>query len=106
MIGVPVTSGFISKWYLVLGAIYAGKWVGTSVILISSLLTAVYFWRIIDKIFFIKPKEHSLKKIHEPLSLLIPVYILVGLTIYFGLFPSNLISYTKKAAELLLGTMK
>jgi multicomponent Na+:H+ antiporter subunit D len=106
MIGLPVTSGFISKWYLVLGAITAGKWAGAVVILVSSLLTAVYFWRIIDKIFFINPEKHRIKKVHEPLSLIIPVYILVGLTIYFGIFPSSLISYSEKAAGSLLGIIK
>ena len=48
MIGVPLTVGFISKWYLATGAIDAGMWYLIPVILASSLLTVVYFWRIVE----------------------------------------------------------
>jgi multicomponent Na+:H+ antiporter subunit D len=51
MIGIPPTAGFFSKWYLLLGSIDSGKWVFVAVMLISSLLNAVYFFRIIEKAF-------------------------------------------------------
>ncbi|MBZ4671865.1 monovalent cation/H+ antiporter subunit D family protein [Deferribacterales bacterium Es71-Z0220] len=105
MIGIPVTSGFISKWYLVLGAINSGKWLGVIVILISSLLTAVYFWRIVDRIFFTN-SDNKVNRIKEPLSMLIPTYTLVAITIYFGIFPAKLVKYTEIAANLLMETIK
>jgi multicomponent Na+:H+ antiporter subunit D len=49
MIGLPPTAGFFSKWYLVLGAVEAGRWPYVGVILGSSLLTAVYFFRILEQ---------------------------------------------------------
>ncbi|MBC7195699.1 MAG: monovalent cation/H+ antiporter subunit D family protein [Deferribacterales bacterium] len=106
MIGIPVTSGFISKWYLVLGAIDAHKWLGVIVILLSSLLTTIYFWRIVDKIFFKPPKGENSEKIAEPLSMVLPIYFFVGVTIYFGLFPKDLSLFCNKAALLLLETIK
>lgn len=48
MIGLPPTLGFFSKWYLVLGAVEAGAWPFVAVLIISSLLTAVYFFRVIE----------------------------------------------------------
>jgi multicomponent Na+:H+ antiporter subunit D len=48
MIGIPPTAGFFSKWYLLLGTIEARQWVLTGVILVSSLLNAVYFFRVIE----------------------------------------------------------
>ncbi len=48
MIGLPPAIGFFSKWYLVLGAVEAGRWVFVAVLIISSLLTAVYFFRVIE----------------------------------------------------------
>ncbi len=48
MIGLPPTAGFFSKWYLVLGAVEAGRWPYVVVILGSSLLTAVYFFRVLE----------------------------------------------------------
>ncbi len=55
MIGLPPTAGFFSKWYLALGAIDKGNWVFLAVILVSSLLNAVYFFRILEKVYLVPP---------------------------------------------------
>jgi multicomponent Na+:H+ antiporter subunit D len=49
MVGLPPTAGFFSKWYLVLGAVDAGQWIFVAVILVSSLLNAVYFFRVLER---------------------------------------------------------
>ncbi len=87
MIGVPGTVGFTSKWYLALGSINAGQWIFVIVILISSLLNIVYFWRVFDNIWFGHPHEvEHIKRDEAPLSMLIPMVILAALCIFFGLF--------------------
>lgn len=46
LVGIPPTSGFISKWYLALGALSSGtgvwEYAGPAVLLVSALLTAGY----------------------------------------------------------------
>ena len=56
MIGVPPTAGFISKWYLGLGALQAGWPVILLVLVISSLLNAAYFLPLIYRGWFARPK--------------------------------------------------
>ncbi|OEF97864.1 complex I subunit 5 family protein [Desulfuribacillus alkaliarsenatis] len=51
MIGLPPTAGFFSKWYLLKGAVLENLWFFVIVIVISSLLNAIYFFRIIEKIY-------------------------------------------------------
>jgi multicomponent Na+:H+ antiporter subunit D len=51
MIGLPPTAGFFSKWYLALGSIEQSNWLFLSVLLVSSLLNAVYFFRIIERMY-------------------------------------------------------
>ena len=51
MIGLPPTAGFFSKWYLLLGSYEEGRWIYIAVILISRLLNAVYFFRIIERMY-------------------------------------------------------
>lgn len=52
MIGVPPVAGFISKWYLGLGAVAAGMpWV-LAVLALSSLLNAAYFLPIVRAAWF------------------------------------------------------
>ena len=55
MVGLPPLAGFFSKWYLALGTIENSNWMLLAVILISSLLNAVYFFRIIEKIYLNNP---------------------------------------------------
>lgn len=51
MVGLPPMAGFFSKWYLVVGAVDAGKWSFVAVILVSSLLNAVYFFRVLERVY-------------------------------------------------------
>jgi len=55
MIGLPPLAGFFSKWYLVLGTIEANNWLFLAVILSSTLLNAVYFFRILEKVYMKNP---------------------------------------------------
>ena len=59
MIGLPPTAGFFSKWYLILGSYESGNWVFVAVILGSSLLNAVYFFRIIERIYLGKREDEA-----------------------------------------------
>jgi multicomponent Na+:H+ antiporter subunit D len=52
MIGVPPTAGFISKWYILLGALQAEQMVAVGVIVVSTLLNAGYFIPVIYTAFF------------------------------------------------------
>ncbi|MCH8475159.1 MAG: hypothetical protein LAT55_08020 [Opitutales bacterium] len=51
MIGLPPTIGFFSKWYLVLGCVEEGAWIFLAVLLLSTLLNAVYFFRVLEKVY-------------------------------------------------------
>jgi multicomponent Na+:H+ antiporter subunit D len=51
MVGIPPTSGFFSKWYLALGLAQEKQWVLLVILILSGLLTAGYFARIIERVF-------------------------------------------------------
>lgn len=55
MIGLPPLAGFFSKWYLALGTIDNSNWLFLAVILVSSLLNAVYFFRVLEKVYMMNP---------------------------------------------------
>jgi multicomponent Na+:H+ antiporter subunit D len=104
MIGVPLTVGFVSKWYLALGSIEAGLWFIVPVILLSSLLTAVYFWRVIDNIYFKQPEGGKCVSVagDAPASVVIPTCLVAGLCLVFGIFASWPVAVAEKAAQVLL----
>ncbi len=82
MIGIPPTVGFVSKWYLALDAIEAGMWVFVGVIMLSSLLNIVYFWRVFENMYFYRAEGGKVDEV--PLSMLLPILILAALTFLLG----------------------
>ena len=107
IIGIPPTCGFFSKWYLVLGALESQQWVFAATLLISSLLTAVIFFKILVKIYFgdsseneplpagrqARPLESSTPVFDEaPLSMLLPTGIMAIGVLTLGFFSGKIIS--------------
>jgi multicomponent Na+:H+ antiporter subunit D len=91
MVGIPPTAGFFSKWYLVLGAIEGHRWPYVVVILISSLLNAIYFFRILERAFFSErasptPGDAWVSEIRPlPLTILLPVGVATVAILVLGL---------------------
>jgi len=85
MIGIPPTAGFFSKWYLILGCLEAGRMDLFAVIVGSTLLTAWYFLRLFETIFFTKPSVKTHRE-ELPMSMLAPIatgaaaILVIGLT--------------------------
>ncbi len=103
LVGVPLTVGFVSKWYLILGALEKGWWPVAGLILVSSLLAVIYFWKVIEAVYF-KPRPQDAPIIHEvPLVMLFPMWVLVGANIYFGVNTDLSVGAASAAANLLIG---
>ncbi|MEX1056208.1 MAG: proton-conducting transporter membrane subunit, partial [Natronospirillum sp.] len=106
LIGVPLTAGFISKWYLVMAAIEAGYWWVAALILLGSLLAFLYIWRIVEAAYFQEAENShpaSGLRLEAPLMLLIPTWILVLANLYFGLDTRLPLLLTELAATMLSG---
>jgi multicomponent Na+:H+ antiporter subunit D len=55
MIGLPPAAGFVSKWYMLAGAVAVSQWMVVAVIIVSTLLNAGYFLPIVYRAFFRAP---------------------------------------------------
>ncbi len=103
LIGVPLTVGFISKWYLVLAAIEAGFWPIALIALVGSLLAFFYLWKIVELAYFSESEvTPSQKRSEAPLGILIPMWILVIANIYFGIDTQFTVEATQAAASMLM----
>jgi multicomponent Na+:H+ antiporter subunit D len=102
LIGVPLTVGFVSKWYLILGALERDWWWLAVLIVASSLLSAIYIWRVVEVAYFRTSAGTNIAE--APLSLLLPTWILVIANVYFGVNASDTISFASTAAAQLLGS--
>lgn len=103
LIGVPLTVGFISKWYLVLGAIEKGWWPVAMLILLGSLLAIVYVWRIVEAAYFKEPLAGREAVNEAPIAFLVPVWLLVLANIYFGVDTRLSVQVAHAASQSLFG---
>ena len=104
MVGIPPTCGFFSKWYLVLGGIDAHNWVFVAVILLSSLLTAVYFFRMIEKLYAVPSSgDPAVEQATEPSArILVPILILAIGIIVLGLINALIVTQVLQPVVALL----
>jgi multicomponent Na+:H+ antiporter subunit D len=96
MIGAPPVAGFVSKWYLLVGAMEAHQ-IGILLILIgSTVLNVGYFAPVTYKAFFGKKPEGAAVGIQEaPLSMLIPILIAVTISVIIGIYPNFMMQFVK-----------
>jgi multicomponent Na+:H+ antiporter subunit D len=102
LIGVPLTAGFISKWYLVAAALERGWWWLAALVLLSSLLAIVYVWRVVEAAYF-RPAPAGAPAGEAPLVMLVPTWALVAASIYFGIDTRLSVGVAERAAASLLG---
>lgn len=89
MIGVPPVCGFVSKWYLVNGALSIHQNILLVALLASTLLNAGYFVPVVYRAFFRPPAagvDHSHFK-EAPMVMVVPLCLTALISVTLGLFP-------------------
>lgn len=103
LVGVPLTGGFITKYYLSVGAVEAGRGVLLPFILVSSVLTAIYMWRCLQRVWFAPADVEPAMTREVPWAMRIPTMILALAGILFGVWAALPMGLAAKAAEVLVG---
>jgi multicomponent Na+:H+ antiporter subunit D len=103
LIGVPLTVGFVSKWYLVVAAIESGLWWVAGLVLLGSLLAVIYVWRIVETAYFKAPMAGRQPVKEAPMAFLVPVWLLVSANVYFGVDTRLSVEIATAAAKSLFG---
>ena len=105
IIGMPPCGGFLSKWYLVLGALEADKIAILVVLLFSSLLNAGYFMPVVYRAFFCPPEEALFEaRVQEaPLCCVVPLVITAVISILLLFYPQPFMNLAVMAAAKFTG---
>ncbi|MGI6145282.1 MAG: complex I subunit 5 family protein [Peptococcia bacterium] len=104
MVGLPPTAGFFSKWYLILAALEKDLWLYVVVIVLSSLLNAVYFFRVIENAYLKKASAEVVAKIESsagcvgyskkelPLAMMVPIVVMSAGILLLGILNEPLVT--------------
>lgn len=106
LIGGPGTAGFISKYYLAMGALDKGWWWLVFLIVASSFIAVLYVGRMIEAIWFREPSEVAKQASDPPAGMAIPILAFSAMIIWFGIDTRLSVDVAAKAAEILLGGAK
>ncbi len=102
LIGVPATAGFVSKWYLILAAFERDWWWAAVLVLLSSLLAIIYVWRVIEVAYFRPPSDSAATAAEAPSVMVVPMWVLAGANVYFGLDTRVSVGVAQQAAKSLM----
>ena len=84
LIGLPITSGFISKWYIITAMLKSEYWYFTFIVLLTSFMTLSYVWVLIEKIYFAtNDNDDAINNIS--IYQMFCIITLTVMTIYLGL---------------------
>lgn len=100
LIGIPLFSGFIGKWYLLLGSLESGNILASAVIILGSVLCAAYLLPIIRIAYFEPAPEEDIKDPGLPQKT--ALIILAGAVFVLGIIPGPILELAKRAAVQLL----
>ena len=104
LIGLPGTAGFVSKWYLVLGALELGPLGALLVapILLSSMMAVFYVWKIVEAAYFGEAGDETVGRSEAPWWMLAVLWTAALANIWFGLQPTLPLELARSAALSLL----
>lgn len=124
MIGIPLFSGFVVKWYLIQAGLEAQKTGVVALVVLSGLLNAIYYLPIVWRFYFVSP-EQTLQdhrqvvdpaawpqpgfwqrlsmRLEAPWQALAPIALLAVICITLGTWTGPLVNYLSGVASAWLG---
>ncbi|GAW96936.1 MULTISPECIES: NADH-quinone oxidoreductase subunit N [Colwellia] len=94
--GIPLTLGFMAKFYLVMAAVSQQLWLVLSALVLSSIIGLFYYLRVIMAMLKTPADELKLKEINSSGSSLSLNILILFLVIGFGVFPSSLSQFIQQ----------
>ena len=99
LIGLPLTAGFISKIYLVLAVLDAELFMITALVLLSSALSVIYLWKMIE-VMWMRPYKGPV--IRENPMVYLPLWLVAVANIIFGIYADPIVSMANQAAQVFI----
>ena len=111
--GMPLTAGFMAKFYIVLAGVGEGLWVLVIVLLANSVLSLFYYLRVVVAVYAAPAESHApagaVRESPEPAAAVRPagilaavaVTVLLAATIYLGVLPGPATAVIRSAVASL-----
>ena len=102
VVGLPPSSGFVSKWYLLWGCLQENRYAFVIILLIASLLSAIYCFRVVYYLFFLGPHERGVRLEEGPPTMVAAATVLALVSLLLGIFAQLILPTIITASKFLL----
>jgi multicomponent Na+:H+ antiporter subunit D len=92
LIGIPPLSGFFGKWYVLSGTIAEERWLLAGALVVGSLASVGYVFRILERLYFAKADEAEVIEREGSVSAVAACAVLALLVILLGIGNERLVS--------------
>ena len=101
--GIPLTSGFFAKFYVIEAAIEERSYLLAIIAMITAVIGAFLYLRILVKVWLSEPeKDQKGIKLHIPIEIGLVLAIAVIATMFFGIWPEPLVEMVQRAIPALI----
>jgi len=101
LIGIPITGGFLAKFYVFSAALKANLVWLTIIGVVNSAVAAYYYLRVIVVMYMREPSDESALA-PVPAAVAITLFIAAAATLYMGLWPGSILDFAGRSAAALL----
>lgn len=103
LVGVPLTAGFVSKWYVVVAVLEHGWWPVAVVVIATSLMAVFYLGKILERVWLAEPNDIAPRATSIPPSMVAAAVLLALANLWFGIDTTWSVDIALGAARDLLG---
>lgn len=89
--GIPVTAGFIGKFYIVAAGVSSAIWALIVILVVSSVIGLFYYLRIIAAMYAPSRQEAAMSAVSISSATVAVLGVLTGLLLWFGVYPEPLL---------------
>ena len=108
LVGLPPFMGFPSKFLIVRAALAERDAFFTiliALVLLGTVIEGAYFFRVVQVLYFKGEGGNPCKREEAPFSALIPIFVLMLMIIFLGIYPRPVTGFLESAASEFLGRM-
>lgn len=99
LIGVPITFGFVAKWYLLKSIIDSSLWVPLVIFVLGSFLSVIYVWKVIERMYLKANQEMKITQV--PIIMLLCSWFMITPIVIFGIYSKPIVDIADKISALL-----
>lgn len=98
--GIPFTTGFLAKFYVISAAVEARSYALALVAMLAAVIAAFFYLRVTVLMYMAVPEDEEAARVRIPGTVGLALGVALAFTVVFGVLPSPIIDFARQAGFL------